>query len=280
MQANNVQARFEGSEAVVLVMADGVAVRSPKRRGATAQALNLKAPADLLHVSQHPNVVRIFSIQGSDIYMESMHASLQQHMPPGKTSSFHTKLHVATCIAQGMHHLHINEMEHGDLCPANVLLAWKQDKMHVKLCDFYSEHTGIRRTAAYTAPEVVRCPPRIMRAADVWAFACCLLFLEGVQPFHGFEDDTAKFFYLGLHSAVAFKDGDVIKQFTLQKCAYEPARHLAETAWKDILTNAFLPEALRPSSQQLVDRLAKLETQAVLPENKQGHRVPLQHLNF
>ena len=267
---------LEGREAHVVLRADGVAMRTPKPSSAL---MVMKQSAKLLHVSQHPNVVRILSIQGRDIYMESMDASLQQHMPQGETFSFYTKLHVATSIARGMHHLHMNEMEHGDLCPANVLLAWKQDEMHVKLCDFYSEYTGIRRTAAYAAPEVVCCSPQIMRPADVWAFACCLLFLEGVQPFHGFQDDVAKFFYLGLHSAVAFKDGDGIKKFTLQKCAYDPAKHLAESAWKDILANAFLPEPVRLSSQQLVDKLAVLQTNTDHPKNKHTHRVPLQRLN-
>jgi serine/threonine protein kinase len=277
MEANKVRACFQGSEAFVYLMSDGVAVRKPKRRDAAAA---MKASADLLHVSQHPHLVRIYSIEDGVIYMECMRVSLQKHRPPVKPYAFHIKLAVARAIAQGIHHLHTNNMDHGDLCPANVLLTWQQNKMQVKLSDFYNKNTGIRRTAAYAAPEVVRAPRDIMCAADIWAFACCILFLEGVEPFHGFHEDPAKLFYVALHDCVAFKDGDVIKKFTLQKCAYEPARHLPETAWKDILANAFLSEPLRLSSQQLVDKLANLETQALHPKNTHTHRVPLKSLNF
>jgi hypothetical protein len=60
MQTTAVHARFEGSEAFVLLMADGVAVRKPKRRGASAA---MRDSADLLHVSQHPHLVCISSIE-------------------------------------------------------------------------------------------------------------------------------------------------------------------------------------------------------------------------
>jgi serine/threonine protein kinase len=170
-------------------------------------------------------------------------------------------------------------MDHGDLCPSNILIAWTHGEMLVKLCDFYNEYTGINRTAAYAAPEVVRSPPRTMCAADLWAFACCLLFLEGAEPFRGFEEDQAKFFYLALHDCVAFREDGVFKQFKIQDCAYAPARHIGQTPWSDILTSAFVPEPSRLTSRQLLDRLAVLQTPSLPSKQTQFDRVPFKRIN-
>jgi serine/threonine protein kinase len=264
----NGEAFFEGSQAHVFLRADGSAIRKLKRR-TTSTAM--KAAAQLLQMSQHPNMVRIFAIENGDICMEAMHVSLQQHMPRGQTYNFHVKLHIALAIAHGIHHLHTHNMDHGDLCPSNILLACTPGKMPVKLCDFYSENNGIRRTAAYASPEVVLAPKRTMCPADVWALACCILFLEGVEPFSGFQEDHAKFFYLGLHQCVAFQEADGPKQFRLQDCEHAPARHIGGTLWAHMLHSMFAPEASRPTSQQVVDRLRKMRALKT--------RVPLRHVN-
>jgi serine/threonine protein kinase len=272
----NGEAFFEGSQARVFLRADGTVMRRLKRRtGSTA----MKAAAQLLHMSQHPNMVRIFAIENGDICMEAMHISLQKHLPAGQTYAFHTKLHIALAIAHGMHHLHTHSIDHGDLCPSNVLIAWKHGEMIVKLCDFYNEHTGTSRTAAYAAPEVVRSPPSTMCAADLWAFACCLLFLEGVEPFHGVEEDQAKLFYLALHDCVAFREAGVFKQFRLQDCAYAPARHIGETVWADILASAFVPDSARLTSHQLLDKLAALQAPPLTAKQTQINRAPLKRMN-
>ena len=276
MEATKVRACFHGCEACVFLLTDGVAVRKPKRRDASAA---MKASADLLHVSQHPHLVRISNIEDGVIHMECMRVSLQKHRPRGKTHAFHTKLHIALAIAHGIHHLHTNNMDHGDLCPANVLLAWHQNKMQVKLSDYYNKNTGSRRTAAYAAPEVVRAPRDVMFPADVWAFACCILFLEGVEPFHGFSEDPAKLFYVALHHCVAFKDGETFKDFTLDDCAYAPARHVGDSAWRGVLAHAFAPEALRLTSQQLLDKLGMVKA-PVSPSKSAQTRVPFKHINF
>lgn len=274
MQASKVTARFQGSEAVVLVMADGIVVRTPKRRDAAAA---MKASADLLHVSQHPHLVRISSIDNGVMYMECMRTSLQNHWPR-RPYPFHAKLSLALAIAQGLCHLHAHGMDHGDLCPANVLLAWPRGQMQAKLSDYYAKNTGCRRTAAYASPEVVRAPKDVMCAADMWAFACCVLFLEGAQPFHGFAEDPAKLFYVAVHKCVAFRDGETIKQFKLDDCSYAPARHVGATAWRSILADAFAPEPSRLSSQQLCDRLAVLPTPPAPQLKTRPARVTLKRL--
>jgi serine/threonine protein kinase len=282
---------LEGSEARVFLLPGGIAVRKLKHR---SSATAMTDPQKLLQISKHPNVVRIFSIENGDIHMEAMHVSLQENMPAVPPYSFPCKLHIAHSVAQGLRHLHSHGMEHGDLCPANILLAWQactpaafktdtHGEMQVKLCDFYNEHTGTNRTAAYAAPEVVRCTPRTMPAADVWAFACCLLFLEGVQPFNGFEEDPAVLYYLAVNGCVAFIKDAAVMQFTLHDCAYAPARHIGQTAWAHILAGAFAPEPTRFTSQQLCDSLAPLHAHAHThspPKTEQRKRAALRRLNF
>jgi serine/threonine protein kinase len=294
----------EGSEARVFLW-DGIAVRRLKRRSAAAAMAH---PHKLL-LLQHPNLVRIFAVDAAsgDICMEAMHLSLQDHAQdhvPGHPRHFPASLHIALAVAHGLCHLHARGMQHGDLCPSNVLLAHTHGETHVKLCDFYADHTGTSRTAAYAAPEVVTSPPSVMCAADVWAFACCLLFLEGVEPFHGFEEDPAKLFYLARHSCVAFREGGAFKPFALADCAYAPARHIGQTAWAPILAAAFVPEAARLSSQRLCDSLALLRPRvphapdtpnapdtphthahthakhAHTHTHTHAHRTPLRRLNF
>jgi serine/threonine protein kinase len=261
-----VLAVLEGREATVLLQADGIAVRKLKHRSG---GVRMRDAAKLLQISRHPHLVRIVKVHDGDIYMEAMAASLQQHAPAAQAFSFERKLSIALSIARGICHLHLNGMDHGDLCPSNILLA---GETLVKLSDFYSDHTGARRTAAYASPEVVRGPQPVMCAADVWAFACCLLFLEGVEPFHGFEEDQSKLYYLGLHQCVAFRERDVCTQFSLHGCSYAPARHIADTAWVGILAATFVPEHARLCMQRVCDRLTKIS-------KTHGARVPLGRLN-
>jgi serine/threonine protein kinase len=285
---------LEGSEARVFLQPDGTAVRKLRRRSAAA---GLRAPQQLLNISRHPNVVRIFAVDSAtgDICMEAMAVSLQRHVRQQHAPlPFPPKLHSAASVAQGLRPLHAHGMDHGDLCPANVLLAWPAGtsnrphaEMRVNLCDFYNARTGTARAAAYAAPEVVTSPPTTpthgcsstaatMCAADVWAFACCLLFLEGAQPFRGFDEDPAVLFYLGLHGCVAFRENGECKPFLLAACAYGPARHIGRTPWAGILARAFLPEPRRLSSQELCAALLKLQV-VQAPHTPQATHAPRTH---
>jgi len=286
---------LEGSQARVFLQPNGTVVRKLKHLNSAAAMTN---PQQLLALPQHPNVVRLLAIDGGDICMEAMAVSLQQHSAHIRQQPlpFAPKLHIARSVAQGLRHLHAHGMDHGDLCPANILLAWPactHGETQVKLCDFYNARTGTARTAAYAAPEVVTSPPSIMCAADVWAFACCLLFLEGVQPFLGFDEDPAVYFYLGVHGCVAFREDGACIPFSLTDCAYAPARHIGQTAWADILAGAFRPEPRRLSSQQLCGKLHALHathathaphtphaTHTHTPPKNTHARPPLRRLNF
>jgi serine/threonine protein kinase len=203
-------------------------------------------------------------------------------MCPGHVCSGPVKLSVARHVTSGLRHLHTHSMQHEDLCPNNILLAWRHGVLEVRLCDFYSEHSGIHRTPAYAAPEVVRGPAQdVTCAADVWAFACCLLFMEGAEPFAGFEHPAAILLHLGQHLCVAFREGSTVTHFSLHDCAYGPAKHLARILWADVLGCVFVPEACRLSTPDLQHRLDALLPlpQALAPKRRHA-RSALARLNF
>ena len=268
---------FEGREAQVYVR-NGVAIR---RLRCTSAPTRMK-PSHALLALDHPNLVRILLITlDGDMHMQCMQVSLQRHMCPGHACSGPVKLSVARHVTSGIRHLHTHSMQHEDLCPNNVLLAWRHGVMEVRLCDFYSERCGIHRTPAYAAPEVVRGPAEdVTCAADVWAFACCVLFMEGAEPFRGFEDSLAVFFYVATHSAVGFKEDGELKQFSLQHCEYGPARHIGLSMWAPVLSLMFVPEHARLSSQQLHERLGMLEAPAADLSKAPSPRQALKRLNF
>jgi len=269
---------FEGAEALIYVR-NGTVVRRLKQ-AASARSLRMKA-SDVLLSLCHANLVRILQISpDGDLHMECMQTSLQRHMLAGPPCSGSAKLEVARQVTRGLQHLHGRDMQHEDLCPSNILLAWKHGSMQVKLCDFYNEHTGCSRTAAYAAPEVVVLQAAdVTAAADVWALGCCVLFMEGAEPFAGFEHAPASLLYLAQHMCVAFQERSTITQFSLRDCAYGPARHLAASMWSDILGSVFVPHVSRPSSQQLQLRLDALHAPAPARKKLQARAV-LARLNF
>jgi serine/threonine protein kinase len=268
---------YEGAQALIYVR-NGTAVRRLKKTPST-HSLRMKPRAVLLSLC-HANLVHILQISpDGDMHMECMQVSLQRHMQAGQTCSASTKLNIASHVTRGLVYLHLRGLQHEDLCPNNILLAWKHGDMQVKLCDFYNEHTGCSRTAAYAAPEVVLLHAAdVTAAADVWALGCCVLFMEGAEPFAGFEHAQAILLYLGQHLCVAFQERSTVTPFTLRDCAYGPAKHIAKSLWADILGSVFVPEALRPSSAQVQQRLHALHAP---PAPKQPHaRCVLARLNF
>jgi serine/threonine protein kinase len=269
---------FEGAEAVLYVR-NGRVVRRLKK--AAARTVRMKPSGALLSLC-HANLVRILEVSlDGDIHMECMQLSLQKHVRAGQPCSAAAKLKIARHVTSGLRHLHMHDMQHEDLCPNNILLAWRHGELHVKLCDFYNELTGCHRTAAYAAPEVVLLhATEVTAAADVWAFACCILFLEGAEPFAGFEHAPAILLYLGRHLCVAFQERSTITPFSLDACAYGPAKHIPHSMWAGILASVFVPQAARASSQQLLGKLDALQPAPAHAPKQQQPRPVLARLNF
>jgi serine/threonine protein kinase len=269
---------YEGAQALIY-MRNGQAIRRLKHPPA-ARRLRAKA-SDVLLSLCHANLVRILHISpDGDMHMECMQVSLQRHMQRGHACTDSCKLSIASHVTRGLQHLHARNLQHEDLCPNNILLAWRHGDMLVKLCDFYNEHTGCNRTAAYAAPEVVlRRPADVTAAADVWALGCCVLFMEGAEPFAGFEHAAAILHHLGQHLCVAFRERATVSHFSLHDCAYAPAKHLARSMWADVLASVFVPEACRLSTPDLEHRLDALLPHALAPKRPHA-RSALARLNF
>jgi serine/threonine protein kinase len=137
---------FEGAEAVLYVR-NGTVVRRLKK-APSPHTVRMKAIDALLSLC-HANLVRILQISpDGEMHMEGMQVSLQRHMLAGQTCSVGAKLRIARHVSSGLQHLHQHDMQHEDLCPNNILLAWRHGQMHVKLCDFYNglqPHGRLRR---------------------------------------------------------------------------------------------------------------------------------------
>jgi serine/threonine protein kinase len=266
---------YEGAQALIFVRS-GTAIRRLKKTP-SAHSLRMKPRAVLLSLC-HANLVRILQISADgDMHMECMQVSLQRHLQAGHECSARCKLTIARLVTSGLQHLHLRGLQHEDLCPGNILLAWKHGDMQVKLCDFYNEHTGCSRTAAYAAPEVVLLHAAdVSAAADVWALGCCVLFMEGAEPFAGFEHPAAVLLYLGQHRCVAFQKRSTVTQFSLTDCAYGPAKHIAHSMWADLLGSVFAPEAARPGSAEVRERLDAL----LAPTKQPRPRAALRRINF
>jgi serine/threonine protein kinase len=269
---------YEGTQALIYVR-NGQAIRRLKKTP-SAHSLRMK-PRDVLLSLCHANLVQILQISpDGDLHLELMQVSLQRHMQAGQTCSASTKLNIASHVTRGLAYLHLRGLQHEDLCPNNILLAWKHGDMQVKLCDFYNEHTGCNRTAAYAAPEVVlHHAADVTAAADVWALGCCVLFMEGAEPFAGFEHPAAILLYLGQHLCVAFQERSTVSHFSLHDCAYGPAKHIAGSMWAGLLASVFVPEASRLSSADVQQRLDALAPQALAPKRPHA-RCVLARLNF
>ena len=266
---------YEGAQTLIYVR-NGQAIRRLKHT-AEARGLRMKARDVLLSLC-HANLVRILQIEpGGDMHMECMQTSLQRHVRAGHAPSGSAKLSIARHVTSGLQHLHSRDLQHEDLCPNNILLAWTHGEMLVKLCDYYNERSGCHRTAAYAAPEVVCLHAAdVTAAADVWALACCLLFMEGAEPFAGFEHAASVLLYLGQHLCVAFQERSTVTQFTLHDCAYAPARHIGHSMWADVLARVFVPAASRLTAQQLQHKLSAL----LDAPKRHPPRAALRRINF
>lgn len=97
-------------------------------------------------------------------------------------------------VVEGLHYLHYNNVVHGNLKAANILMA---KNGYIKLADFglplylhEIEHGGSTSTPNWTAPEVIalRCTST---RSDIWSLGCTVIeLLTGKPPYGGINHAT------------------------------------------------------------------------------------------
>ena len=95
-------------------------------------------------------------------------------------------------VLEGLEYLHLNNLVHGDIKGANVLLDKKGD---AKIADFgnskniFAEELSLG-TTRWMAPEVMR-EGRVSRQSDIWSFGCLMLeMITGQAPYHELKSET------------------------------------------------------------------------------------------
>jgi len=143
----------------------------------------------------HPNVVRQFLFCSSWSLMEYVDGlSLSQVLEErGSGFSDNKAASILGQVLSGLRYLHANQVVHGDIKPANILLI--PDTGSVKIADLGTATEAVEArarmpfgTPGFMAPEVVRDGvPNFL--SDIWSLGCTLLqLLTGKLPWS--EDDN------------------------------------------------------------------------------------------
>ena len=151
-------------------------------------------------LSGHPNILCLEGIEYDryNVYMlseycdkGSLHDILKQEKSYELTlKDIHTSLHN---IIKGVNHCHNHNIVHGDVKPANVILA---NNGVFKLCDFGNSRYNIQNdegisnissgTILFLPPEFFSSTPNYGNNIDVWAFGISMymLYYKGQYPFN------------------------------------------------------------------------------------------------
>ena len=151
-----------------------------------------RTEADVIDKLCHPNIVYIFGISFDEpslsLYMECMETDLlsvildisrHEGRTIGPPFSYHDSVDILLQIAKAMAHMHENNVIHGDLKSANILISRlkiSEDRYHylAKVADFGSAKVKDSEpfkpsagTTYYAAPEVLRSRKCTLDSAEV-----------------------------------------------------------------------------------------------------------------
>lgn len=175
-----------------------VAVKRLHRMEDRQLAARLRREARALAAISHPNVVQVYDYGASDgtaearpyIVMELVDGS-DLHAAIRREGAFeaHRAVSLVVGVLEGAACAHDAGMIHGDLKPANVLLADEEPKVGdfgvARVLEEETGRTTLAATPAYAAPEVLE-GARPTEASDVYSVGCMLFhMLTGDPPFAG-----------------------------------------------------------------------------------------------
>ncbi|KAG6861734.1 hypothetical protein C0995_012738 [Termitomyces sp. Mi166 len=148
----------------------------------------------------HPNVLSLYGVIhiGEDIYticpwMEHGNAIAYVRANPAVD-----RLRILSDIAAGLEYLHMNDIVHGDLRGANILISTDGSAV---MADFgiskiledcgHDSSSSLNLNPRWSAPELLcQTDNRLSPSSDVWSFAMvCLELMTGEQPFESVTRD-------------------------------------------------------------------------------------------
>jgi serine/threonine protein kinase len=198
---------FAGYAILRVLAADGMGMvylaqhpRLPRKSALRVLSIDLTADqryrqqfqrsADVAVTLSHPNIPRIhdrgeyesqFWISMDYVDGRDAAQSLREHFPTG--ISPHEVLEIVTAVASALDYAHQHAVLHGDVKPANIVLAHPDsDARHVFLVDLGTARRAADATVAYPAPEQL-VGERVDRRVDQYALACTAFeLLTGSPP--------------------------------------------------------------------------------------------------
>ncbi len=151
---------------------------------------------------EHPNIVPIleFEVESDTPYIAMSYirdGAIKTRYPDGTQISLPAVINYTTQLASALQYAHINNLLHGDIKPANILLGYNGK---VLLSDFgltimsnmfYKHKQHPDGAALYMAPEQLQGKPG--RASDQYALGIIVYeWLCGQCPFHGNNREVAQ----------------------------------------------------------------------------------------
>eukprot|EP00760_Papus_ankaliazontas_P023037 PhM_4_TR19128/c1_g1_i1/m.24016 len=170
--------------------------------GLNGKLASLQSEISILKKLDHSHIVKYYSTSRTgtsvNIFMEYVPGgSIKDIITNFGALSDATVVQYTYQIVLGLEYLHRNQVLHGDIKGANILVGVDGT---CKLADFGSATVSIERVMAakqtgtplWMAPEVVRGEYLIGWASDIWALGCTVMeMLTGKPPWHHLGDGFA-----------------------------------------------------------------------------------------
>ena len=173
-----------------------------------------KKEFDILDGLKHINIVDVYHLNRSNIYMEYCQGMDLSNFCNIKVLSRNMISHFISQILNGVEYLHNNNIIHCDLKPKNIMV----NKFGIiKLIDFGSAINKLKGnemitsiswnlefTALYAAPEIIL-NKEVTKAIDIWSIGCILIkLITGNEPWSecNFVNNSACLFHIAKEDSV------------------------------------------------------------------------------
>lgn len=163
---------------------------APVRDGEEAFIESLKDTLALYRAVRHPNIIQMIGYEDApshlSIFLEFMPGgeSIKQRLQEFGPLTLPALQDTTRGCLQGLQHLHSLSpaLIHGEVRSSNVLFAFSDGKVIVKLTDYFRTHSIAAKkiydtlgSLPWTAPEVITSQTGSSTAADIWSLGCTVV---------------------------------------------------------------------------------------------------------